>query len=455
MTSDTNQNESSKSGPTESRRSRAGASLIVAGLIGAGLGGMGVYFAVRAPSPEAAVATTHEHGASQAPTAAPAHKAVYRCPMHPAVTSDHPGQCPICGMTLVLDADPGVAATNTDGGISPAGLGPVAIDNRRQQLIGLRTTTAVRGAAASELKTSGRIAIDPTRVRRINVKVEGFVERVFVDFVGKPVRRGQPLLSIYSPSVLAAEEEYLLALKTSRRMSAGGAADDTGASLLASARRRLELWDVSATELSRLETTGVASKTLTIVSPIAGVVTTKSVVEGGTLRTGDTPYEITDLSVVWLLADAYESDLSRIHLRMPATLTLAALPDRTFQGRVEFIDPTMDPRTRTVKVRVQFANPRGELKPELFGDVVLHGAARDVVQVPTDAVIHAGTKDIVFVAEGEGRFVPREVHVGTRTSEIVEIVHGVDAGESVVTRANFLVDSESRLRASLSALQEK
>jgi Cu(I)/Ag(I) efflux system membrane fusion protein len=276
-----------------------------------------------------------------------------------------------------------------------------------------------------------------------------------VDFVGKPVGKGQRLFSLYSPELLSAQNEYHLALRTRQALSAGGELSADGDALVASARRKLQLWDVPESEIERLDKGGEASKSLTFVSPISGVVTAKNVVEGSKIAAGDTPYEITDLGEVWVMADAYESNLAQVKVGMPASLTLQSYPDRVFKGRVAFMDPLLDPKTRTVKVHLHFANPTGELKPEMYGEVVLRAAEREGLTIPLDAVIHTGTRDVVFIDLGEGKFQPREVQLGEASGDQVEVVKGLEQGQKVVTRANFLVDSESRLRASLAAIGGK
>jgi Cu(I)/Ag(I) efflux system membrane fusion protein len=185
------------------------------------------------------------------------------------------------------------------------------------------------------------------------------------------------------------------------------------------------------------------------------VVTAKNVVEGARLEPGGTPYEITDLGVVWVMADAYETDLAQVRVGMPASFALPARPDRTFKGTVAFVDPLLDPQTRTAKVHLHFANASGELMPEMFGEVVLEGAARQGLRIPADAVVRAGTTDVVFLSLGDGRFEPREVRLGAKSGDLVEVVGGLEAGQEVVTRANFLVDSESQLRSSLAAIGGK
>ena len=408
---------------------------------------------------------------------------LYQCPMHPTVVQDHPGNCPICGMKLVKvvknDAHDAPAASaarrilfyrspmdpkqtspiarkdemgmdyvpvfedEVAGAPLVSGLAVVDIDPARQQLIGLKTTEVSEGPVGGAWRTVGRVAIDETRVRHINLKVSGFVEHVYVDFVGKRVKKGDPLFSIYSPDLLSAQEEYLLALKTQGAMV--GSSDD----LTVAARRKLALWDVPESEIARLAKSGEPTKTLTLYSPLSGVVTRKDVVDGMKLDAGAMPYEIVDLSAVWVLADVYESELRFVSENMPATLKLNAFPNREFKGKVVFIDPLLDPQTRTVKVRLTFPNPDGELRPEMFGEVVLFGAPRNGLSVPADAVIDSGTEKVVFVAVGAGKFQPRTVQLGESDGSRVEVLGGLTLGERVVIRANFLVDSESRLRASL------
>ena len=424
------------------------------------------------------------HEASVAPRAA-----LFHCPMHPAYTSDRPGDCPICGMKLVpIEAESGGAdagaakaahklafyrnpmnAADTSpvprkdnmgmdfvpvyedelaGQSEVKGLASVKIDAQRQQLIGLRTAVVTRGPISGDWRTVGRVAVDETRVRKINVKVDGFVERLFVDFVGKPVRRGQALFSLYSPDLLNVQSDYALAVKTRAQLGSGPAGED----LVASARRRLELWDVPRSEIAHLDHGGAPLRDLTLVSPIEGVVTGKTIVQGSRLTAGDTPFEITDLSQVWVLADAHESDLPRVKLGTPVSLTLEAFPDRVFTGKARFIEPVLDAKTRTAKVRLAFANPRGELRPEMFGEVVFHTRPHLGLRVPADAIIDSGDRKVVFVAQGDGRFEPRLVKAGDSAGDVVELLEGVKAGEQVVERASFLVDSESRLKAALSAI---
>jgi Cu(I)/Ag(I) efflux system membrane fusion protein len=481
--------------PDQQRSRRRPVNAFVAGMVGALVGGTGVW-----------AWTSHRHDtttttASPLPTATTLAKAktLYQCPMHPSITSDHPGDCPICGMKLVPVAQPSGDAERTGppGPRRPAfyrspmdpkqtsptprkdemgmdyvpvytdelssggqhapvtGLATVTIDPARQQMIGLKTVPVAKGPIADSWRTVGRVEVDPTRVRRINIKIDGYVERAFVAFVGQPVHKGQPLFSVYSPSLLVAQNEYLLALQTRKQLAGAGTLASNGDDLVKAARRKLELWDVPEKEIERLERTGEPAKTLTLVSPISGVVTTKNLVEGARLNPGDTPYEITDLSTVWVMADAYQADLARVRVGMSATMTVSAFTGRLFKGRVKFIDPVLDPKTRTTKVHLHFPNATGELRPDMYGEVQLEGKATSGLLVPADAIIHAGTKDIVFVALGNGKFAPREVRLGVVGASETQVLEGLREGEDVVTRANFLIDSESRLRASLASITAK
>ena len=430
--------------PPESRRtSHPFRIAVVAATVGLMVGGAAMWLALRHREPVSGSLAASSPTLTQ-PSRTPL---FYRSPMNPRQTSPVPTKDEM-GMEYlpVFDGPTPIDSASVEG------LATVSIDPARQQLIGLRAGPVTRGEVGGSWRTVGQIQVDQTRVRKINSKVEGYVERIFVDFVGRPVRKGDPLFSIYSPNLFAAQNEYLLARDTQKALSKGGALSSSGDALVASARRKLELWDVPPEQIERLERTGIPSKTLTFVSPISGVVTAKNVVEGARLGPGDFPYEITDLGVVWAMADAYQSDLGRVRVGMGATLTTPAYPDRIFEGRVQFIEPLLDPKTRTAKLHIHFPNPAGELKPEMFVEVTLQGASREGLLIPLDAVVHSGTRDVVFLALGSGKFQPIEVKLGEKSGPKVEVTAGLEEGQQVVTGANFLVDSESQLRASLNAL---
>jgi Cu(I)/Ag(I) efflux system membrane fusion protein len=369
--------------------------------------------------------------------------------MNPSITSPNPKKD-----EMGMDYVPVYEGDLKGEGPAVEGHATVTIDHERQQLIGLKTARVAEGSVSGELRTTARLVVDETRVRKVNVKVDGFVEKLFVDFIGKPVAKGQILFSLYSPEFVSAQREYLLALKTQKAL-ASGSQSSSGSELVEAAKRRLALWDVPKEVLERLERTGEVERALTLRSPISGVVTVKNVVEGARITPADIPFEITDLSRVWAQADVYEKELDGVKVGQTATLTLSTYPGKTFQGRVAFVDPILDPKTRTAKVRVEFANPHGDLKPELFGEILLKGPGHKGILVPLDAVLDAGTQKVVFIALGEGRFEPREVTTGATVGEQVEVLSGLQLGEEVIVRANFLVDSESRLKSALAHLSQK
>jgi Cu(I)/Ag(I) efflux system membrane fusion protein len=325
----------------------------------------------------------------------------YRNPMNPAITSptfmkDEMGMDYIAVHQSELKGEAGPAVE---------GLASVKIDPDRQQLIGLTTAPVSEGQVGGEIRTTARVAVDETRIRHIHVKVDGYVEKLFVDFVGAPVAKGKPLFTFFSPDFVAAQEDYLLAVKTQKSLQ-GGSLQSSGSDLLEASRRRMALWDVPQSEMAQLEKGGVVRKSLTLYSPISGVLTAKTAVEGMRITPADTPFEVTDLGHVWGIADVYEPEIPQVKVGMPAELALSTFPGRTFRGRVAFIDPQVDPKSRTVKVRVDLANPKGELKPEMYGEMVLKSQARKGLTVPIDAVLDSGARKVVFVALGEGRFEP-------------------------------------------------
>ncbi len=389
-------------------------------------------------------------GAARAP-AEREHKILfYRNPMGTGGTSPVPAKDSM-GMDFIPVYED--EASEAAAAVPPVdGLTTVNVDASRQQLIGLRTAPVEEGTVGGAWRTNGKVAVDETRVHHVNLKVGGFVGHTHAGFVGQAVKKGEPLFTLYSPELLAAQDEYLLALRTRELLRKGGTDTTDGDDLVASSRRKLELWDVPEAEVKRIEETGKAMKELTFYAPASGVITKRDALPGMRVNAGDMPIELVDLSRVWVLSDVYESELRHVTVGMPATLSLKAYPNRTFKGRVAFIAPELDAKTRTVTVRVEFPNPTSELKPGMFGEVVLQGETRKGLRVPSDAVVDSGTKNIVFVALGQGKFQPREVELGDSDGNHVEVVKGLSAGEHVVTRANFLIDSESRLKASLATM---
>lgn len=357
--------------------------------------------------------------------------------MNPTHKFDKPGKAPD-GMDLVpVYDDGGGSATST-----VSGYANVKLTSDRQQLIGVQTGVTEMRSLGRSVRTVGRVAVDETRLYKITTKFDGYIEKLYVNVTGQQIRRGQPLFSVYSPDLLSTQQEYLLAMRAAKQSP----------SLLAAARQRLLLWDITPAEIRDLERTGTARKSVTIYSPTNGFVLNKIAVDGARVTAGEPLFEIANLDHVWIQADVYESELQFIRIGAPATTTLSYLPGRTWTGRVTFIAPTVDPLTRTVKVRSEFENADGALKPDMFGDVVIEQPARQVVVVPDSAVLQTGTRSVVFVIKSDGTFEPREVSVGTKTEQVYEVRSGLAAGERVVTQANFLIDSESRLKAALAQM---
>ncbi|KAA0249608.1 MAG: efflux RND transporter periplasmic adaptor subunit [Acidobacteria bacterium] len=376
--------------------------------------------------------------------------ALHTCPMHPEIVRDGPGECPICGMDLVPVEE---AKPDTGPAAAPAGYAPVALDARKRQLLGLRTARVTRAPLSTTIRTVGRVAADERLVHHVHTRFEAYVEHVFADFTGKAVRKGEPLAAVYSPELYASQQEYLLALRAVRDLPPGAAGEAAAGAerLLDAARTRLRLWEMSAAQVSELAAKGEPLRQVVLTAPISGIVVARTAYHGMKVMPQDTLFDIVDLSRVWVLADVYESELPRLRPGQRAEVTLSYWPGRRWDARVGYVYPEVDEKTRTVKVRLELANPRSDLKPGMFADVVLLGAPRDVLQVPDDAVLDSGTRKVVFVAEGDGVLAPREVTTGEHAGGAWEVRSGLSEGEEVALGAAFLVDSESRLKAALAA----
>jgi Cu(I)/Ag(I) efflux system membrane fusion protein len=314
--------------------------------------------------------------------------------------------------------------------------------------LGITLATAVGGRVRGEIRTTGNVTFDETRLSTITPKFGGFVERLYVDFTGQAVRRGQPLLEIYSPELVSAQEELLAAARLERQLAqsaAPGVAERSGG-LVEAARRRLLLWDISPAQIQQIERTGQVRRTLTLHAPFTGFVVEKNVQQGQSVQPGEALYRLADLTQVWVEADVYEQDLRFVRLGEPVSVEIAAYPGERLTGRVSYLYPEVRQDTRTARVRIPLANPGGRIKPGMFATVLLDAPeAERAVLVPRDAVMRTGTRDIVFVEQGPGAYELREVRVGSEVNGDVQILSGLLAGERVVARANFLLDAESRL----------
>jgi Cu(I)/Ag(I) efflux system membrane fusion protein len=382
---------------------------------------------------------------------------LYYCPMHPSVVQDHPGECPICSMTLVPrpvgKSGPATAPSSEPG----AALADIELSPERIQLIGMRTAVVRREELGGELRTVGVVTPDERGLAQINTRFSGWVEKLFVSETGERVSRGQILATIYSPEVLKAQQELLVARGWSGQAAEGQGhgqqAPDLAGTLDQSARRRLELLGISGREIDQVVKTGKLVEAIAIRSPVAGYVVEKNAVAGGAVQPGTELFRIADLSTVWVNAEVYEFDAPRVRVGQPARLELAAYPGETHSGKVKFINPVLDARSRTLRVRLEFKNriegggPR--LRPGMYGTVYLALPPTTGLMVPAEAVVDTGERHYLFVARKGGHFQPRTVRVGARAQGKVEILSGVAEGETVVTTGNFLVDSESRLRSAI------
>ncbi len=360
---------------------------------------------------------------------APAAKAdVWTCPMHLQYTSDKPGTCPICGMDLVPQRS--LQQKNTPS---------LNLNSVQESMLGLKTVTVKKSTFGNAIRTTGRIAYDETLVHHIHTKYEAYVEHLFANYVGKFVKKGEPLVSLYSPELYSAEQEYLIARQAQSTLHGG-------ANLAESAREKLLLWNLSPAEIAQLERSGRASRTFHLYAPLSGYVIAKTAVHGMRIKPEDSLFDIVDLSHVWVLADVYEYELPRIQKGQSATVTLPYWPDRKWQGQISYIFPSVDPKTRTVRVRIEVANPQGDLKADMFADVELTVVSREALVIPDDAVIETGRRKLVFVKEQDGKLTQREIVTGERSSHLYEVRSGLKEDEVVAKGASFLLDSEARLQ---------
>lgn len=368
-------------------------------------------------------------------------------PMHPQYKADKPGTAPDCGMDLVpkyADEQPASMAP-----------GSVMIAADKQQLIGIRTAEVKRETLVREVRTTGQITADETRIAHVHVKVNGFVEKVWVDSIGQLVKKGQPLFTLYSPDLVATQQEYLIAKSSEKTLGASSIPEVAQDSrlLLRSARERLKLWDISDEQIEKLDESGKVNRTLTFYSPVTGFVTDRKAFPQTSVSPDTELYTVSDLSTIWVNADIFEYEVPFVMVGQPAAMQLSYYPGKTWNGRVSFIYPTVDPATRTVKVRLEFRNPGFQLKPQMFAEVALKVNYGNQVAVPQEAVLDSGKEQTVFVARDGGHYEPRKITTGAKLDGKVVVLSGLKAGDTVVTSGNFLIDSESRLKSAMSSMQ--
>ena len=373
-------------------------------------------------------------------------------PMHTAYTADKPGTAPDCGLALepVYADEPAPVDPSASAALKSARpAGTIHVSAERQQLIGARFATVEWDDSARGLRTVGKVTYDETRVAHVHPRIEGWIEQVFVDFTGDLVKKGQPMLTIYSPEMLASQQELLLAVRA-RDLMAGNplaSAARHGDSLFDAARRRLQLWDLSPDQIQQVLDTGEPFHSVTLNAPASGFILERSAFPNQRVTPDSDLYTIADLSRVWIMADVFESDIAGLSVGSAAYLSFPYPGAKPLGARVTYIQPQVDPTTRTVKVRLEAPNPTVALKPEMFVNVEFGLAGTHRLTVPADAVLDTGDRQTVFVDLGDGYLEPRTVVAGERTDDRIVIISGVQAGERVVASGTFLIDSESQLRS--------
>ena len=325
----------------------------------------------------------------------------------------------------------------------------VTIPQERLQMIGVKYEQVTKRQLEKQIRTVGRVAVDERRLAKVTIKFHGWIEQLFVNATGDQVKKGQSLFAIYSPDLVATQEEYLLALQSRTQLGESKIPEvATGSKdLLESTRHRLHLWDIGEEHIRELERTKQVTKTLPLHSPISGTVINKSILQGAHVEPGEELYTIADLSRVWILADIYEYELSFVKKGQKAAVSLSYDPGTVLTGQVGFIYPTLDPKTRTAKVRFELNNADEKLKPDMYANVELRVPMGARLAIPQEAIIESGQKQIVFLHRGGGKLEPRLIKTGVKTGEWTEVLEGVSEGDHIVTSANFLIDSESRLKS--------
>jgi len=388
----------------------------------------------------------------------------YHCPMHPTYVRDKPGDCGICGMKLVpIKEDKPVAIGGHEGHGAAAKEAPgvpgrisISLSADKRQMIGLALSKVEKRELTNTVRTTAVVMHDESRYARIAPRFGGWVRKLHVNFTGAPVEEGQALFTVYSPELFSTENEYLLAWRGLQQLKAEAPVvqRSMATNLLGSARRRLELWEIGDEEIRALEQRGTPSDEMPFRSPIAGHVVAKTAVEGKSFVAGESLFEVADLSHLWLDAWVFESDLPLMKPGLQATVTFPYLGNKTFHAPLTFLYPHIDPQTRRGRVRLELDNPEHLLRPDMWASVGIQVPLGEKLLIPASAVIDTGQRFVAFVDGEDGHLQPRELTVGFKTDDYYEVLEGVKEGEKVVTRALFLVDSESQLKAAIAGMGE-
>lgn len=370
--------------------------------------------------------------------------------------SDHPH--PADGnSTQQMAAMPGMdvpSQPSTQQSMEKMAPGSVMLSPATQQMIGVRYTTVHRAHFLRTVRTVGVVQMDDETISRVHVKIAGWIETVNVNYVGKLVRKGQPLFTLYSPDLVSTEQEYLIAQRGQNYLGNSPYPDvaSDANSLLEATRQRLRLWNITDEQIEQLAKTGKVSRTMTLYSPVNGFVMTRNAYEQTYVTPETDLYDIADLSTVWVYVDIYEYEAPYVHVGQSASIQLSYFPGKTYRGRVAYIYPTVDPQTRTIKVRLEFPNANYELKPNMYADAQLNIDYGVQIVVPSEAVLNSGTRQVVFIAKSNGYFEPREIKVGDQFNGQYVVLAGLKPGDEIVASGNFLIDSESRLGAAMQGM---
>lgn len=329
--------------------------------------------------------------------------------------------------------------------------GTVMLSPATQQEIDVTCTTVRRAHLERTIQTVGLLQMDEEKIAHVHVKVSGWIEKIFLNYAGQQIKKGQPLFTLYSPDLVSTEQEYLIALRGQRYLSKTPYTDVSSEadSLLSATRDRLRLWDISDAQIHKLEASGKAERTMMLYSPINGFVMSRNAYEQTYVTPETDLYDIADLSTIWVYADIYEYEAPYVHLGQRAQMQLSYFPGKTYYGKVTYVYPTLDPATRTIKVRLEFPNPGYELKPNMYANVALNVDYGMQTLVPSQAVLNSGTRQVVFLARPDGYFEPREIEIGDQFNGEIQVLAGLKPGERIVQSGNFLIDSESRLGAAM------
>lgn len=391
-------------------------------------------------------ATSHEHESAEQ---------LYTCPMHPQIIQDHPGKCPICGMDLVplekKSPELGPEADNKDKDHVP-----VEISKSSGEMIGVTYGTASYKNISKTIRTSARILADETRLYRVTVKMSGWIDRLYVNQTGQYVKKNDPLFAVYSPELLSAQQEYLSAIQAEKNSNEiSGFMKDSIGQVRQAAREKLLLFDINELQIKKLEESGIVERTIILYSPFSGYVIDKPVLQGQKIMMNDVLLVIADVSTVWGEADIYETDIPYVKKGMPVKISLSYWPGKNFSGRVSFLYPSVDEETKTLKVRMDINNPGADLKIGMYADAIFQYSIGTRLSVPESAVMRTGIKDYVYV-EKAGKLIPTDVKIGMESSDgLYEIISGLKNGDRVVTSANFLIDSESSIKAAMKSVRDR